>query len=328
MTKLELLNFLNTSYRLKPDDFIIDELKWRYLIWAALKGKNILLIGPTRCGKTKASHAVVKALDKLDKFFYFNMGSTQDARAALIGNTFFHKETGTVFNPSPFVKAITTVNSIILLDEITRGHHDAWNILMPVIDTSQRYMRLDESEEENNIIKVADGVTFIATANIGLEYTATRVLDKAISSRFPVKIEMSPLDKNDELKLLNQLNPNISKDEAALFENICEIAEFTRKQVKKDESKISTFIPTGSVIEMAELVLDGFTLPEIAEVSIYPDYSDDGGVDSERTFMKQVVQKYLKPNAKKNLMTDPLDIEKSDSDTTDDDVDDDNQIPF
>ena len=37
---------------------------------------------------------------------------------------------------------------------------------------------------------------------------------------------------------------------------------------------------------------DGFTLAEAAEVCIYPFFDEDGGVDSERTFMKQVVQKY------------------------------------
>jgi len=33
-------------------------------------------------------------------------------------------------------------------------------------------------------------------------------------------------------------------------------------------------------------------LAEAAEVCIYPFFDEDGGVDSERTFMKQVVQKY------------------------------------
>ena len=49
---------------------------------------------------------------------------------------------------------------------------------MPAIDPTQRYLRLDE-DESSSVVKVADGVCFIATANIGNEYTATRVLDKA-----------------------------------------------------------------------------------------------------------------------------------------------------
>jgi MoxR-like ATPase len=264
-------------------------------VWGALKGKNILILGPTRCGKTKAVQSVVKALGKSDRFFYFNMGSTQDARSLLIGNTFFKQEEGTFFSPSEFVKAITTEGSVILLDEITRAHHDAWNIIMPVVDATQRYLRLDETEK-SDVIKVANGVTFIATANVGAEYTATRVLDKAMSARFPVKIEMEPLDAQSELKLLSILHPTATVAQTKLFSSACLIAEATRNQIKTGDSKISTFIPTGSVIEMAELFVDGFSLSDVAEMVIYPDYPDDGGVDSERTYMKQLVQKHFSVN--------------------------------
>jgi hypothetical protein len=44
---------------------------------------------------------------------------------------------------------------------------------------------------------------------------------------------------------------------------------------------------------MADLVMDGFTLKEIAEVAIYPIYLDDGGMASERVYIKQLVQRYL-----------------------------------
>jgi hypothetical protein len=33
---------------------------------------------------------------------------------------------------------------------------------------------------------------------------------------------------------------------------------------------------------------------ESAEISIFPFFSNDGGVDSERTYVKQLVQKYVK----------------------------------
>jgi hypothetical protein len=35
-------------------------------------------------------------------------------------------------------------------------------------------------------------------------------------------------------------------------------------------------------------------LLEAAEIAILPYFSADGGLDSERTFMKQLVQKYIK----------------------------------
>jgi len=294
---------------LKPLDLIIDDLAWRYLCRAVIRGKNILFVGPSRSGKTKAAQSVAKAFDRQDKFFYFNLGSTQDARAALIGNTMFKKESGTVFHPSQFVKAIQTPGAIILLDELSRGHHDAWNILMTVLDPTQRYLRLDEAED-SAIVPVAEGVTCIATANIGNEYTATRVMDKALTLRFPVIVEMKTLTDVQELNLLMTIHPNIENSDAEKFKVLTKISYDTKKQCKMEESRITNFIPTGTVVEMAELVLDGFTLNEIVEMVIYPLYSDDGGVESERTYAKAIVQKYLdlKAAAVSSPINDPANI--------------------
>ena len=66
----------------------------------------------------------------------------------------------------------------------------------------------------------------------------------------------------------------------------------TRREVKGDTPRISTSISTRLSVEIAGLLEDGFTLAEAAEVCIYPFFDEDGGVDSERTYMKQVVQKY------------------------------------
>ena len=172
---------------LKPKELIISDLKWKYLVRAIIRSKNIMVIGPSGCAKTMAARCVATALKR--PFEKFNCGSTQDARATLIGNTTYKKDTGTVFHKSSFVNAITTPQTVVLLDELTRGSHDAWNILMTVTDPTQRYLRLDE-DSASSVINVAEGVSFVATANIGNEFTATKVLDRAISRRFPVKLEI------------------------------------------------------------------------------------------------------------------------------------------
>ena len=87
----------------------------------------------------------------------FNLGATQDPRSTLIGNTHFNKDSGTYFANSTFINAIQTENAVILLDELSRAHPEAWNILMTILDEKQRYLRIDESPD-TPVIKVANGV--------------------------------------------------------------------------------------------------------------------------------------------------------------------------
>ena len=275
------------SINLKPQELVMTELKWKYLIRSAVRAKNIMMTGPAGCGKTMAAKSLVTALDRPD--FYFNLGATQDPRATLIGNTQFDSKKGTYFSESSFVKAIKTPNAVILLDELSRAHPDAWNILMTVLDQGQRYLRLDEAEG-SPIVNVAEGVTFIATANIGNEYTSTRVIDRAILDRF-VTIEMDVLDDIKEFGLLKFMFPEVNEDD---LKAIAEIAHHTRTQSMSDAGKVTAMVSTRASVEMAGLIYDGFDLFEAAEISIFPFFSNDGGVDSERTYVKQLVQKYVK----------------------------------
>ena len=305
-----LKEFIHTKGKeLKPNGLFIEELKWKYLLRSAVRGKNILMTGPTGCGKTLAAQSLVKSLKRPD--FYFNLGATQDARATLIGNTHFNKENGTFFSESAFVKAIKTPNAIILLDELSRAHPEAANILMTVLDAGQRYLRLDEAEG-SPIVKVASGVTFIATANIGNDYTSTRIMDRAMMDRF-VQIEMDLLDKDGELALLKFKFPEA--DEYSL-NALAEIADTTRQLIKTDASKISTIVSTRVNVEAAGLIYDGFTLFEAANIAILPYFSNDGGLDSERVFMTQLLQKYIKSDDESQLFNEVKDDEATDGDET------------
>ena len=295
------------SLKLKPENLIIKDIKWKYLIRSAVRGKNIMMTGAAGCGKTMAAKHLVTQLQRPD--FYFNLGSTQDPRATLIGNTQFSKEKGTFFSESAFIKAIKTPNAIVLLDELSRAHPDAWNILMTVLDANQRYLRLDEAEG-SPIVNVAEGVTFIATANIGNEYTATRVLDRAILDRF-VMIEMDLLNAEEEFTLLNKMYPEVDETD---LKAVAEIAHNTREVSRSEVAKLTNMISTRASVEMGGLLYDGFTLMEAAEVAILPFFSADGGLESERTYVKQLVQKYIK-TTDETLFNEVKEEASTDSDT-------------
>ena len=171
----DIVEFIANSPGMIPNSLVISDTKWKYLVRSILRGRNILMTGPSGCGKTLVAQTLSNIFEDRP-FFYFNLGSTQDARSTLIGNTHFSKDEGTFVSEALFVKAISTPNAIILLDEFSRAHHDAVNILMTVLDQNQKYLRIDEAPDTPTVA-VADGVTFVATANIGAEYTATRVLE-------------------------------------------------------------------------------------------------------------------------------------------------------
>ena len=302
----EVLNFIHSSYGLKPKMLMMSELKWKYLIRSGVRGKNIMMTGPAGCGKTMAAKSLVNSLDRPD--FYFNLGATQDPRSTLIGNTHFSQEEGTYFSQSLFVEAIQTPNAVILLDELSRAHPDAWNILMTVLDYGQRYLRLDEANGSDTI-RVADGVTFVATANIGNEYTSTRVMDKALMDRFTI-VEMDVLTEEDENSLLNMMFPSV---DSTVLGNVAKIATLTRTESGSDTARITSGISTRTTVELCGLLYDGFSLQEAAEVSIYPQYDSTGGVDSERTFVKQIVQKFCDDGSSDDLFNEDEMAEADDS---------------
>jgi len=212
----EITEFIhNESVKLKPEGLVISDLKWKYLIRSAVRAKNIMMTGPAGCGKTLAAKALTKGLKRPD--FYFN--------------------------------SISTPNAVILLDELSRAHPDAWNILMTVLDLGQRYLRLDEAVD-SPIVNVAEGVTFIATANIGGEYTSTRVLDRAILDRFTT-IEMDVLNETQEFDLLKYMYPSVGDED---LKAVAEIAHHTREIARGGDGKLSTGISTRASVETAGLM--------------------------------------------------------------------------
>jgi hypothetical protein len=113
-------------------------------------------------------------------------------------------------------------------------------------------------------------------------------MDKALMDRFTV-VEMDVLNESEENELLTYMFPHVNSE---VLGNVAKIANLTRVESKSDTARVNSGISTRTTVELSGLLYDGFSLQEASEVSIYPQYDDAGGVDSERTFVKQIVQKF------------------------------------
>ena len=86
-----------------------------------------------------------------------------------------------------------------------------------------------------------------------------------------------------------------------MLKSVSEIASSTRVESNSESGRITSGISTRTSVEIAGLLYDGFGLDEAAEVCVYPQYSNVGGVESERTYVKQLVQKYVNDGSDDNL---------------------------
>ena len=117
--------------------------------------------------------------------------------------------------------------------------------------------------------------------------------------RFTV-IEMDLLNEEEESGLLKYMFPSLDSES---LDTVAKIANLTRVEASAESPRIDSGISTRTSVEVAGLLFDGFSLLESADITIYPQYDSSGGVDSERTFVKQIVQKFVSDGSEEELFT-------------------------
>ena len=247
--------------------FVIDETKDKMIHSLIKGGKNVMLTGATGAGKTTYCFEVASNLGMNCEVV--NCGSTQDARTSLLG--FFQlKDGNTEFTPSNFIKAIQTKNTLIVLDELSRASDDAFNILFPILD-HRREISIEEENGDSRKVKVADGVRFIATANIGLEYSSTRTLDRALQDRF-MTFNLPYITGEEMVEFIGQSH-ELTKDDSMMVNTLSQVYDYSHSLFGK--GKIGTRISTRSIIDTVSLVKDGFSVRDILDHAILSQYEQD-----------------------------------------------------
>jgi energy-coupling factor transporter ATP-binding protein EcfA2 len=268
----------------KPElaKFYVDTDVWEQILYSLSTGKNVLLTGPSGSGKSELAYIAAKALDT--HLEAFNMGAMSEPRTSLIGNTHFDAEKGTWFDQSRFAKTVQNESGVVLLDEVTRSEPGAFNILMPLMDR-QGYLPLDESED-GQVIQRGENVAFIATANVGMEYTGTMAMDKALKDRFAVTIDMEFPPEENEVEVLMGRCEDLKKSDAKRLVGIA-----VRQREMSRDGEFIELISTRMLLETGEQVAAGVPFRTACKFCIENQFSGEGGDASDRTKIRQIIQK-------------------------------------
>jgi len=245
------------------NNFVIDKTKKEILSTLVRGGKSCLITGATGAGKTTFCYSLADELNMNP--VVINCGSTQDARTSLLG--YFTLEDGnTKFQESDFLKAIQEPNTLVILDELSRASDDAYNIIFPILDF-RRNIRVDEVAKGHEV-EVDGSVRFVATANVGIEYSATRTIDRALQDRFMV-FNLPYLNKR---QMKSYIKKQYDSETAEAVTPLLEVYAYTHKMF--GDGKIGSRLSTRAVLDVLPLVTT-FNMKDIMETVILSQFSQD-----------------------------------------------------
>lgn len=265
-----IVDYINKKVQcpsVEESGFYVNELNWKFLVRNIMKQKNTILVGPTGTGKTELVMNIAKKLGL--ECNVYDMGAMQDPLTDLLG-THRIENGSSVFDYAKFVDDVQKPG-IILLDELSRAPQMAMNILFPCLD-SRRELRIDIAGSNGvRKVNVHPECVFIATANIGAEYSGTTDIDTALLNRFlPMKLDYMP----------QEIEMNVLQVRTGVPENIAHMITNYAKQIRQayKSETISKSLSTRETLAIAELVEDGFSIKDAVDYIVLQKFQDEDEV--------------------------------------------------
>lgn len=245
---------------IKKGGFYVDPDNWYLLLRNITNQVNTMMIGPTGTGKTEL---VLLACEKLGiPCHVYDMGSMYDPVAGLLGVHRLQEGGVSTFDYAKFTKDISEPG-VILLDELSRAPVTTNNILFPCLDSRRTLPVEIAGGDDLRSVKVHEDCCFIATANVGAEYTGTMSMDRALVGRFfPLELDYMPRDKEEKI-LMRRCGISV-----ASAKHIVSVANNIRSLYKKQE--LSCSLSTRETLMAAELIADGWTPLRAMELVFLP----------------------------------------------------------
>lgn len=262
------------------EGFYVSDDDWSILVRNIQRHVNTMIIGPTGSGKTSVVQEICKRMGK--KLYIFDMGTMLDPISSLLGVHRLEKGES-IFDYAKFTRVIKEP-CVILLDELSRAPLTTMNILFSCLDDRRNLNIEIANTSGEREIDVNPEVTFIATANIGAEYSGTNSLDRALVNRF-FPVELGCIPSKEEVAVL-QARTGIDKDKAEL---IVRITNNIRSLCTKQEISVSLSIR--ETLMVAQLISDGWALGRAMEVIYLPLYEGTKN-EGERATVYKTISSY------------------------------------
>lgn len=260
------------------EGFYVSDDSWNLLVRNITNNVNTMLIGPTGTGKTEL---ILKACKKLGKKCHvYDMGSMYDPVAGLLGVHRLQKGGVSTFDYAKFTQDIQEPG-VVLLDELSRAPVTTNNILFPCLDSRRSLPVEIAGGDDLRTIKVHEDCCFIATANVGAEYTGTMSMDRALTCRFfPIELSYLPIDiETGLLRKRCLIQESVAK-------NISYIANKVREMYMKQE--VSSAVSTRETLMVGDLIADGWTPTRAMELVFLPLF-EGSMMEGERSIIAKII---------------------------------------
>jgi len=235
---------------------------------------NLLMVGPSGCGKTSIPQHLADIYGL--KCLRVNCSAVRDPeewfgyREAIDGST--------EFVPTEFTKTVEAGHAIIILDEFNRVEPWLHNTLMPLLDHDRK------TTIHGYEIKCGPELVFIATMNLGSNFTGTFMIDTAIVNRMDGIVKVGYMTDGPETKLV-MTRIGLDRPMAA---KIVAAMNSLRKALK--DSDINIDASTRSSLKVAKLAKGGLlSLVEAFEFVVFNGVEDVAAIKSAKDAVNSIL---------------------------------------
>ena len=231
--------------------------------------KNLLVTGPTGCGKTEgATHYAATRKRPAITIDCTQLVEPTDAFGAMIA-----EDGSTKFIPSAMCKALATTDAVVILDEVNRASVKVLNSLFSILDgrgTAHIDCVLDEDGKPIEVT-LASNVVIVMTANIGASYRGTGRIDAAFKNRAHATVRVDYLTRPQESKLLQSVH-GLPADDAKV---IADLACWTRMESERmSGGKVNTAASTRNALNAAQMAAHGLPIFKACRLAIVDGFDD------------------------------------------------------